>query len=238
MAYCPKCGARADDNARFCGSCASELPRSAAPEQTAGGGEFVPGANGKYYWYYELNMFKNPTILLTLIKVFGGIFVGIYLLVLLASMGNPGFDFFELTRTFGLIIAGFLMFVTLVYFLYAAVVLGSKYCVVFEMDKKTVTHTQLAKQFQRAQAAAGITVLLGMARGSLSTMATGMLAGSRGSMTTEFALVSRVRVRRRRNVIYLKEGFSWNQIYVPSEHFDEALRFMLSRIPPSAKYKP
>ena len=35
--------------------------------------------DGKYRWVYEMSMLKNPTIFLTVFKVFGGIVIGMFL---------------------------------------------------------------------------------------------------------------------------------------------------------------
>ncbi len=190
--------------------------------------------NGRYRWYYELNLFTNPTAFITICRVFGGviIFCGLFIGLLIQEDFAYTVRFILLFWLYG--IGGFLVIGGLSYCIYAAVQ-GGKYCVVFEMDKKSVTHMQVAKQFQKAQVIAALTALAGAANGSLTLMGTGILAGSHGSVKTEFKYVSCVKARRRRKVIYLKQGFSWNQVYVPPEHFDEVLGFILANVPETAK---
>ncbi len=191
-------------------------------------------SDGRYRWYYELNLFTNPTAFITLIKVFGGVIVFCGLLIGLLIQEDFAYTvrFILLFWLYGF--GGFLVIGGLSYCIYAAIQ-GGKYCVVFEMDKKGVTHTQVAKQFQKAQVLAALTTLAGAAKGSLSLMGTGILAGSHSSMKTDFRYVSRVKARRRRNVIYLKQGFSWNQVYVQTDDFESVLDFVLSHIPETAK---
>lgn len=198
------------------------------PASAAGNGaktSAVAYSAGGYYWYYELNMFKNPTVFLTLLKVFGGIIVALGLIIgLLAPDG-----FVEKLRFIGLFwafgLGGFLVLGGLSYCIYAAI-MGGKYCVLFEMDDKAVTHTQLARQFGKAQVMTALATIMGAAAGSITVAATGILAGSRGSMTTKFKQISKITYSRRRNVIYLKSGPSHNQIYVPDESFDFVLGYI------------
>ena len=56
-------------------------------------------------------------------------------------------------------------------------------------------------------------------------------------MTTKLGIVNKIKVRRRRNVIYLHSGLEWNQIYVYDDNFDDVLEFLLANIPPDAKRK-
>ena len=35
--------------------------------------------DGKYRWKYEMNMLTNPMIFLTVLKVFGGVVIGLFL---------------------------------------------------------------------------------------------------------------------------------------------------------------
>lgn len=105
-------------------------------------GEQLILANGKYRWYYELNLFTNLTAFITVCKVFGGVivFCGLLIGLLIQEAFAYTVRFILLFWLYG--------FGGLSYCIYAAV-LGGKYCVVFEMDKKSVTHTQIAKQFKK-----------------------------------------------------------------------------------------
>lgn len=235
--FCGYCGAENKDEARFCESCGREM-NPAALQQTTNSTGFSPDADGNYHWYYELSLWKNPTIFITCWKIFTFIVLGMALLVFFLLLGEDGFT--AAATVFVKFAAGGVGLMTgllgLGYAVYAAMQ-GGSYCVVFEMDDKSVTHTQLAKQFKKAQVLAALTALAGAARGSLSMMGTGLLTGSRDSMTTKFEKVDSVKAVRRRNVIYLHAGFGWNQIYVQPELFDAVLAYILAHIPQTAKLK-
>lgn len=190
--------------------------------------------DGKYHWSYELNLFTNPTVLITVFKVFGGIVLCMGIWIGLLN-GEPFVKTLVYIGQFWLYGLGFiLVLISLGYLLYATVQ-GGKYCVVFEMDEKTVTHTQVAKQFRKAQVLAALAAFVGAVKGSLSMVGTGLSAGSRRSMKTVFKKVSAIKVKRRLHVIYLRSGIENNQIYAQPEQFDAVLEHILSHIPESAK---
>ena len=122
--------------------------------------------DGKYHWSYELNLFTNPTVLITVFKVFGGIVLCMGIWIGLLN-GEPFVKTLVYIGQFWLYGLGFiLVLISLGYLLYATVQ-GGKYCVVFEMDEKTVTHTQVAKQFRKAQVLAALAAFVGAVKGSL-----------------------------------------------------------------------
>lgn len=234
--FCTYCGAENNSESRFCESCGKEM-NPIAPQTAYSSVGFAPAADGKYHWYYELSLWKNPTIFITCFKIFFFIIVGMSLLLFFILLGDGFAEAAALFLKFVVFgTGGMTVLLGLGYAVYAAMQ-GGSYCVLFEMDGKSVTHTQLAKQFKKAQVLAALTTLAGAARGSLSMVGTGLLAGSRDSMTTKFDKVDSLKVVRRRNMIYLHAGFSWNQIYVQPELYDAVLEYILSYIPKTAKLK-
>ena len=79
----------------------------------------VFGKDGKYHWYYEFKLMKNPTILLLLWKMFFWIGIGIWLLLMLLITVEGDFarDFWNITKVFAIGIAGFEVFVAFCYFI-------------------------------------------------------------------------------------------------------------------------
>lgn len=196
----------------------------------------VRKADGSYIWYYELRMFRNPAILFTLFKIFASIVFLMSLLVGFLDSKNI-FESIKLIALFNLYgDLGLLALVALAYGLYA-LVLGRKYCVIFEMNEKSISHKQLDRQFKKAEVVSFLTTLVGGAAGSATTMGAGILAGTRNEMVTQFNKVKTMVVKRNRSVIYLQSGLSWNQIYVRKEDFDFVLDFITKRLPQRVKTK-
>ena len=187
-----------------------------------------PGKNNTapYIWYYEMSLFKNMTILKTLIKVCIGVCLflnlGLQLLFLMAD-GSLDLDFFIVSCC--LYSPILIALILLGYLVYCAIMKGS-YCVVFEMDEQGISHTQVARQFKKAQVAGAITAVLGALSGSLSIAGTGILAGSRNSLYTEFSKIDSMKLNKKQDVIYLRSRAFHNQIYVPKQHFDDVVNYI------------
>ena len=108
--FCPNCGFQTSDDARFCEQCGASLngggmsaetetnaPAQAPPVQNAAmeGTKVTKNIylcpDGMFRWIYEFRMMKNPVILFTILKIFGGIFGGIWLLETILTFSFPSF---------------------------------------------------------------------------------------------------------------------------------------------------
>ena len=247
MKYCSNCGAQLPDDAKFCGSCgtpcSADLPSQApgpgvvsqtpppyeapapSPEQLDGTVRLCQ--DGVYRWVYELSLLKNPAVFITLLKIFGGIIVGMWLLLNIMD----GFsNFLEITKVMGLILAGLCVLLLLSYLIVAGLS-GGKYCVLFEMDEKQIAHIQLPRQFKKAQVAGWIAMLAGVLAGNPAATGAGILAASRNKLTNQFRNVRKINAVPSRNTIYVKGALKSNQIYVDDAGFQFVLDFLRSHCP-------
>ena len=126
------------------------------------------------------------------------------------------------------------MLVAIGYVIYAATQ-GFKYCVVFEMDGEGVTHTQMPKQFKKAQAMSLITMLMGSVQGKPGAVGTGLLAASKQSMVSHWESVRSVEIDARHNVIKVNERMNKNQVYARDEDFEFVENFIKSHVPERCK---
>lgn len=181
----------------------------------------VLGTDGKYHWYYEFKLLKNPTILFVVWKIFFWIGVGMWLFLSLLGLfeGDSLAELWPLTKGFAIGIVAFMVFVALCYFIYAAIQ-GFKYCVMFEMDEETIVHQQMPKQFKKAQAVSLLLILAGMAAKNPGAVGQGMLAGSRSTMVSSFSHVKSLEIFRKRNVIKVNERLNKNQVYAYDADFE------------------
>ena len=250
--YCANCGNKLPDDAKFCDACgapvaAAETAREPSQvenpvEEEAPRGRKVTeniclGTDGKYHWYYEFKLMKNPTILFVLWKIFFWIFVVMWAFLSIINSVEGHFnmkDFMDFTKIFFLIIAGVEILVAIAYFLYAAMQ-GFKYCVMFDMDADGVKHTQMPRQFKKAQAVSFVLILAGMAAKNPGTVGQGILAGSKKSMVSSFSHVRSIEIFRRRNVIKVNERFNKNQVYAYDEDFDFVVDFIKSHVTKKCK---
>ena len=247
--FCPNCGFQTDDHARFCEQCGAslnsgEMPAGAAPGQdSAIQGEKVTEniylcPDGMYRWIYEFRMMKNPVILFTLLKIFGGVFGGIWLFETVLML----FDGFDsevfLHNTLGIAVITLVMLVIcLISYVIVAAMNGWKYIVLFEMNDEGVTHTQMQKQFEKAQAIGWLTEMAGLLTGNLTTTGIGINTAIHNSLHSDFAKVRNIKVRRGQHTIYVNGLLGKNQVYAEPADYDFVLDYISTRIPADAARK-
>ena len=98
-----------------------------------------------------MSLFKNPTVIVMIWKIFFFVILGIFLFMLVLDLINEDLDGERLIGTlsfFGIFLIGMTVIVGISYLIYAAV-MGGKYIVMFEMDEKGVNHMQLPKQAKK-----------------------------------------------------------------------------------------
>ena len=186
--------------------------------------------DGKYRWVYEMNMITNPTIFLTVFKIFFWIILvmwAVFGLILYVFVGDWE-GLWGMTKA-ALIGMGIMAVLTLLGVLVLAIIYGGKYIVLFEMDENEVAHIQVPRQFKKAQALGAIAALAGGAAGHLSTAGAGLLSATKNSSTSEFKNVRSVKAHRRLHVIKVSQLLNRNQVYVPDADFDFVYDWIKSR---------
>jgi hypothetical protein len=189
---------------------------------------FMLYADGKYRWLYELDMWRNPTVFITVARVLGISAGAVGLFVALLAAGD---GLMTVLKILGGFATGYACIMLLVAIAYAVVGLayGGKYCVLFELDEKGVKHIQLEKQYDQAKALGLLTMLAGAAAGNLTAAGIGLTSASRQSMVSRFTKVKRIKAIRRRNVIYVSEPLLKNQVYVSAPEYDFVLNYITQR---------
>lgn len=187
--------------------------------------------NGTYRWYYEFDMLKNPMVIRTVFKIFFYILLGLCIFLILLDIieGNFGVtSLIETTKAMG-ITAGILFGLSIISYFILAGIYGFKYCVLFEMNDEGIKHIQMEKQFKRAKALAWVEAIAGMASKNATLAGSGLLAGTKNQLTTDFGKVKKVKVIKKHNTIKIDAPFSHNQIYVCDEDFDFVLNYINER---------
>ena len=187
--------------------------------------------NGTYRWYYEFDMLKNPMVIRTVFKIFFYILLGLCIFLILLDIieGNFGVtSLIETTKAMG-ITAGILFGLSIISYFILAGIYGFKYCVLFEMNDEGIKHIQMEKQFKKAKALAWVEAIAGMASKNVTLAGSGLLAGTKNQLTTDFGKVKKVKVIKKHNTIKIDAPFSHNQIYVCDEDFDFVLNYINER---------
>ena len=186
--------------------------------------------DGKYRWVYEMNMLTNPTIFLTVFKIFfyiilaGWLVFGTFLYLIHGDFEG----FLDMSKAM-LIVLALMAGLTFLGVLGLAAVFGGKYVVLFEMDGQEIKHIQLLRQVKKAQAVSLLATLVGIAAKKPTVAGAGLLASGKTSSTSEYEHVRRVVPRRALNLIKVNQLLNKNQIYVPKEDFDFVYDYIKSR---------
>lgn len=185
--------------------------------------------DGKYRWVYEMHLIKNPTIFLTVFKIFAYIIVIGFLIFGISLYGIHGdwAGLWSMAKAMVIALAGMTV-LTFLGVCLVAMMYGGKYIVLFEMDDKGIAHIQVPRQYKKAQVMGLIAALAGLASGHPSAAGAGLLAATRNSSTSSFNKVRQVKAYRRRNLIKVNQLLSKNQVYVPDEDFDFVYDFIRS----------
>lgn len=188
--------------------------------------------DGKYRWIYAMNMWKNPSILFVVLKIFYGIFAVGGIFVVIMSLTLPAYKE-ELWQNLGyfMLFVGFFTILILFAYSVVAAMYGGKYIVLFTMDEDGITHEQIPEQAKKAKKLGALTAAVGAGRGNLSMMGLGASVAARTSMFSDFKIVRSVKAYKWRNVIKVREVLSNNQVYARDEDFDFVYNYIKDHCP-------
>lgn len=190
--------------------------------------------DGKYRWIYPFNMWKNPTILFLVYKIFFWVFAGIGTLILILNWKHIHWDNWDLLweDTWPvLIFIAFFAFLIFIAYAMVASMYGGKYTILFTMDENGVNHEQIPEQAKKARKLGILTAGAGLATGRLSTIGLGINVANRTSMYSDFKCVRSVKKGLWGNVIKVREILSNNQVYARDEDFDFVYNYIREHCP-------
>lgn len=187
--------------------------------------------DGKYHWMYDVNLLKNPAVLIDVFKVLGvtvGIVAFIIVVIQACENGMQAEDMLFALELIGVMMAIMLVLGILGYLVYAAMS-GWTYTALFTMDEQGVVHEQSARADKVAKRIGCLTIFVALLARKPGVAGTGMLAASRTTMSSKFSSVKMVKAIRRMNTIKVNERFEKNRVYVSDEDFDFVYDYIASR---------
>ena len=106
--------------------------------------------DGVYRWLYELDMKKNLVLLKTVIKIVGFcLCIPLLLLAYLSLRTHGSLSALLSDLTPVLICIPVIALITLGSYMYVSHMYGGKYCVIYELDEKGISFTQIEEQFEK-----------------------------------------------------------------------------------------
>lgn len=189
--------------------------------------------DGVYRWVYELNMLRNPVILITVFKVFGISALAVCAFVLGVDLIEDGHITLPASgewKVLLLLVLGLIALIVISYLILTAIY-GWKYIVLFEMDEEKVVHIQMPKQYEKALALGWLTAMAGLAARSITTAGAGVLSAAKDTSTSRFKDVRKVKAYPRRHLIKVNERLEHNQVYAAKEDFAFVKDYIVSHCP-------
>lgn len=186
----------------------------------------------RYRWLYEVDMYRNPSIFLTVVKVVGICLclpVGLILFLELKA-GNSFLSILRNMKPIFITLA-VVALITIVSYWFVAHMYSGKYCAIYEMDENGVTLIQLEEQFEKQQVIARLAALTGAFTGNIGLIGSGMLNMERKNVYSDFHKVYSVKGYRNRDLIKVNSPFLFNQIYVQKEDFDFVENYIREHCP-------
>lgn len=194
--------------------------------------------DGKYRWVYEFSMLKNPIILLTILKIFALVLIGMWLFFGLLSIKDEGLVGAYVYEAKALMLPAIILFaLSIVAYLILAGIYGWKYIVLFEMNEEGIRHIHMAKQFKTAEAVGWLTALAGAVAQNPGASGTGLLAATKQETVSEFSKVKKMKILRGFHTVKLDALLSHNQIYAYDKDYDFVVEYIKTRIPDTAKVR-
>ena len=186
--------------------------------------------SGKYRWVYELPMLKCFFLLFEVWKVLGMSAAVVALFMTIVSLiDGYGLQGLLFALESAAVPLGILLVLSLPAYWIVTRANNGNYTVLFEMDDSGIDHIQI--KIDKAKALDILTTFAGIAAGSRTTTASGMLSASGGSLYSRFSKVRKIRADRRNNRILVNGTLVRNQIYVDDGNYDFVFDYIVSRCP-------
>ena len=190
-----------------------------------------------YRWVYDVNLMRDLTIPVLIVKVvlLAALAPALLLFIVTALEGDIRTGAALFARVYGLTAGILLALMVIAYPLYI-LIKGGKYALLFEMDPQGIRHLELPKSAKRSEMTAWAGFAAGLMAANPTVAGANLLAMAKQEMYTQFSGVRKIIVHRRRGVICLvSRDLTRNLIYPPPGFADFVIRSLTEHCPENAK---
>lgn len=185
---------------------------------------------GVYHWVYRLPMFRNFSILRTILKAMMLCFLVVLAIPAYILIKND-FHLDDMWLAFGipaLVCVIVLIIAVLCYFL-VAWIYGGYYVGIYAMDEEKIAVYQPRDQAEKNQIIGLFSAAAGALDGNWGLVAVGVGLGGALVVETPFAKIRSLKIFPHLNEIRIHSFLTWYTIYVCSEDFELVAEYMESR---------
>lgn len=184
---------------------------------------------GDYNWVYRLDMYKNFSILKTILKAMGigmAIVFGIIIAILLPDIGR-----YDPKLVFGVPLLVFVItfLITIGCYYLVALIYGGYYVAIYKMNENRIAQFQPSDQAQKNRAIGLFTAIAGIAAGNAGTTAAGFILHGRTVVETDFNSIKSLTFVPSLGEIRVHSFLSWYTVYVSQEDYEFVKEYMRSR---------
>ncbi|MBQ9155418.1 MAG: hypothetical protein IJ137_01410 [Eubacterium sp.] len=175
---------------------------------------------GVYHWVYRLPMFRNFSILKTVLKAMGICFLIPVLILVCLCVKNQGTmeDFLEVFGILAIIAIAILIISVLSYLLVAALY-GGNYVAIYTMDQQTITTAQPASQASRQAIIGLFTAATGVLGQNPGVYIAGLAGAARQVVQTSYKDIKSLKFIPEKGEIRIHSFLTWYTIYVTPDDF-------------------
>ncbi|MDO4804493.1 MAG: hypothetical protein Q4A32_06720 [Lachnospiraceae bacterium] len=186
--------------------------------------------NGIWHWIYRLPMFRDFSILRTVIKAMEAVYAVMFLfsIVIIYINGST----LSRSRGFILIMLGvgvLILLLSVVCYFGVAAIFGGYYIFVYTMDENALSVTQPVGQANKTKAIGMFAATAGTLNNNPGVTVAGLAAGGSQIAYTKFEDILSLKFDRKGGEIRIHSFMTWYSIYVHPEDFAFVEEFMTNR---------
>lgn len=185
---------------------------------------------GIYHWVYRLPMFRNFSILRTLLKAMMLCFV-VVLAIPAGILIQNHFQMDNLWLAFGIpaLVCVVVLIITILCYFLVAYIYGGYYVAIYSMDEEKIAQYQPRDQAEKSKMIGLFSAAAGALDGNWGLVAAGV--GMTGALVVEtpFVKIRSLKIFPQLNEIRVHSFLTWYTIYVCPEDFQLVAEYMESR---------